>query len=264
MHKLVKTIIRNRTGCIFVSPHPDDAVFSAGGLLSVLVGRVKVEVINVFTSSGDSVPTLSAKAFLRYNSAVSPQELYAERKKEDREAFSVLEIKPVNLDMPDAIWRKYESPNKLTLLIAKAAPEAVSLYPTYRFHVCSGRLNKQDETLVKTLTGKIRKYLPGDGNYLIFCPVGIGSHVDHLVVRSACRSFDSKVIYWTDYPYLLDNYPDDGFIRENKLESRSLDLNSTARLKLSKMYKTQYHRVIRNPETLKLPEIYYVNKSIKE
>ena len=258
MHKLVKTIIRNKTRCVFVSPHPDDAIFSAGGLLSELAGRAPVKVINVFTTSGDNASTLSAKVFLRKCGAVSPQRLFEERKDEDRKALAVLKINPINMDKTDALWRKYESPSRLLTKAAKILPEMISLYHTYRFHVCSGRLNKQDEILVAKLAEEISKYLPRDGNYLIFSPLGIGGHVDHLAVRRACEGFTPKVMYWSDYPYLLHNNPDEGFIRENKLKCRKLALNNFIKLKLAKMYKTQYHQVIRDPGTLTLPEIYYL------
>jgi hypothetical protein len=236
----------------------DDVIFSAGGLLSELAGKVPVKVVNVFTSPGDGISTLSARAFLKQCRAVSPQRLFKNRKKEDEKALSILNIRPVYLDKTDALWRKNNSVDRFTFRLLKLMPELVSLYPTYRFHVSSGRLHTQDRILCKLLAWEIKKHLPKDGNYMIFCPLGMGGHVDHVIVRDVCSGFASKVIYWSDYPYLLENHPDQDFIKKNRLKSESLYYHKSERLMLSRVYQTQFEQVVHCPETLELPEIYYV------
>jgi LmbE family N-acetylglucosaminyl deacetylase len=222
-----------------------------------LSGKVPVEVINVFSSSGDGRSTLSARAFLKQCRAVSPRRLFESRKKEDEKALSILNIKPVYLDKTDALWRKHKMSDGFSFWLLKILPELVSLYPTYRFYVSSGRTHVQDRLLSKELTQEIKKYLPKDGNYMLFSPLGTGGHVDHIIVRDACKSFAPKVIYWSDYPYLLEHRPDGDFIKKNQLESGSLYYHKSERLMLSRVYQTQFEQVVRCPETLELPEIYY-------
>ena len=48
----------------FVSPHLDDAVFSAGNLLLTLAEKTEIMVINVFTQADTKPYTYSAKKYL--------------------------------------------------------------------------------------------------------------------------------------------------------------------------------------------------------
>jgi LmbE family N-acetylglucosaminyl deacetylase len=261
MHKLIQKIIVNKTRCIFVSPHPDDAVFSAGGLMSYLAGKVPVTVINVFSRSGDSGSTVSARAFLRQCGENTPRSLYLRRRAEDKKVLSELNIHPVNLNHVDALWRKNVSPRLLSKILGSIFPEFVSLYPTYRFHVKSGKICQQDRKLVARIAGQIKKYLPADGNYVIFCPAGVGNHVDHLITRSACQSVSPDIYYWSDYPYTLKKNLDSlspGLILAGDFVSVS-ELHS--RLRLSKLYRSQFRQVATDPKTLLMPEKYYIQSS---
>jgi hypothetical protein len=60
MEKIIAHIIKNKIPCYFLSPHLDDAVLSAGGLISSLSGNTSVTVVNIFTTAGEK-NTLSAK-----------------------------------------------------------------------------------------------------------------------------------------------------------------------------------------------------------
>lgn len=250
---MIDQIIKNKIPCYFISPHLDDAVFSAGGLLDKLSGKVDLTVINVFTNSGDSKNTLSARAYLKQCQEGDPSKLFAKRRKEDKVALKTWKVKVVDLPYADAMWRK-TTPLNLGL------PELTSVYPTYRFHVISGRVSRFDHPLMIDLAAKLKSLIK-EKNYYVFCPVGFGNHADHLLVRNVCRATfaSDKVFYWSDFPYYFRNQTGGNFIKQNQLDSFEVKHNGVKKLVAAKLYKTQFSAVVTDESTIKNPEIFYHN-----
>ncbi len=252
----VDQIIANKTHCFIVSPHLDDAVFSAGGLISRLAGKTKVTVINVFTSCGKSNSSLSAKVFLKQCDYKSKEALFADRVKEDREIFTKLGVEVNYLDEVDALWRqKNNFPSKI---LGSVLPELGNVYPTYRFHISTGKVSRHDKKLIERLADKIVSLLPGD-SYLVFSPIGIGKHVDHLVVRESCLSVipRDKLIFWTDFPYLLSHKVNRNFIKSQNISAFELETDTAKKISLCKKYYSQYSQVIKDDNSLKVSEMFY-------
>lgn len=181
---------------VFVSPHLDDAIFSAGHLIKQLVDAGKeVTILNVFTKATER-NSLSARMFLfqtKYHSAAS---LFKDRKAEDKTVFSRLGLKPTNLDMIDALWRPKEEENPLSKIIV----EFSLIYPLYRQNILSGKLSKNDHTNLIQLTDIISTHLKRPKT-LVLGPAGIGGHVDHVLVRQAVVNSNSPYALWIDVPY---------------------------------------------------------------
>lgn len=248
---MIDKIIKEKIPCYFISPHLDDAVFSAGGLLSQLQGKTKTIVINVFTNAGDSYNTYSAKAYLRQCGVADPSKLFKKRINEDGIALKSLGVKVINLDHTDAMWRKFTTRR---LGIA----ELTSNYPTYRFHVVSGRLSPFDKPLIADLAGELKKLIT-DKKFYVFCPVGFGNHADHLLVRQVCHdTFSSEqLLYWSDFPYYFRNPGRNTFITQNNLDEIVVGHVGKEKLKACKLYKTQFSAVITDESMVNNPEIFY-------
>ena len=133
MIDILNNIVKNKRPVFFISPHFDDAALSAGSLLSYLSKKTSVTVINVFTKCGP-INTLSARAYLRQLKCHSAEELYLQRAKEDKNFFSSIGAKSVNLNYVEALWRQFEKKPGKTLA------ELDHIYPTYRFHIISGKI----------------------------------------------------------------------------------------------------------------------------
>lgn len=251
----IAEIIKNKTHCIFVSPHLDDAAFSAGGLLTSLSGKTKLTVINVFTTSGNHSDSLSAKAYLRQCGYQSANRLYKARRAEDKKALESLEIDTINLNEVDALWRcKTDSSH----LFENLLPEINRVYPTYRFHITKGKIAKEDSELVKRISKEISQLLPKD-NYFVFCPLGVGNHVDHIIVRKSCEQAVSteKLALWEDFPY--SHFGESKYIGENNLVPLINTLgNLKEKTELCKIYNTQFSQVIPDAELLKKSEKFYI------
>lgn len=200
MENFISKIITNKQTCIFISPHLDDAILSAGGLLSSLSGKTKIIVINVFTKSVDDKPTLSAWKYVKAMRYKKAKKLYEDRRKEDKKAFAQINITPINLGFTEALWRK--KTGMIANTLGKLLPEFCSIYPIYRLHITAGKIAKADEKIMAEITKQITVIITQEKDPVIFAPLGIGKHVDHCIVRKICaNAFGKKVIYWSDFPY---------------------------------------------------------------
>ncbi|MCL5667025.1 MAG: PIG-L family deacetylase [Patescibacteria group bacterium] len=223
----LEKIMRRECPCYFVSPHLDDAALSAGGLISCLAGKVKLKIITVFTKASAAPYTLSIKKFLNMCGYADAEKFYCSRTAEDARAWSGLGVEFAHLGFIDALWRR----KRRQSLFAKFIPEWQYLYPTYRFHVISGKIAEEDFVLKTNITKALEKALSAAGSATIFCPAGFGGHVDHILAREACKDLVSqreaedknseekflkviavnpstktgepsrKVIFWKDFPY---------------------------------------------------------------
>jgi LmbE family N-acetylglucosaminyl deacetylase len=227
--------IKPKTPAFFISPHLDDAIFSAGGLISFLSPKTTVKVINVFTLASPQSPTLSARTFLRQCGFSDATGLYRQRRNEDEIALSHLRIIPLNLGFTEAMWRFTGN------IFGKIIPELGAVYPTYRWHVISGRISHKDFRLMDQLLNYLKKIIPVSAT--VFCPIGNGNHVDHLIVREVCTQLPNQVIYWSDFPYDRKNPPDQKFILKHHLKEQELKLELKSKLKLMHLYESQFPAV---------------------
>ena len=202
MHKIIKDAVASKRKIYFVSPHLDDAILSAGDLISYLGPRTDVTIINVFTSVTTERPTLSAEAFTRKCGYSNIADLYKERIREDADVITATQAKRINLGFIDAMWRQFDSPVWYRRLLGKILPEFTHLYPTYRFNIKERVISPADEPMITKLVAVLNSHIQSGS--LVLCPLSLGNHVDHIIVRAACERLGVELIYWTDYPYLLE------------------------------------------------------------
>lgn len=235
MNKLSQ-LLNSKSPVFFISPHLDDAIFSAGDLLATLSkSSHPVSVVNVFTAPPPAALTLSAKAFLRQCQAESGASLQAKRVTEDSLVLSRLGIVPTNLNLPEALWREKNH------ALYNIFPELGAVYPTYRWHISKGSVSPSDAPFLKALSKKLAAIVPK--NAYVLAPLGIGNHVDHIVVRDACRAVFGKVGYWADFPYHLQSPLPETFVSQNKLQPYAYVAKKARKLSLMKGYSTQFPAV---------------------
>lgn len=163
---------------LFVSPHLDDAVFSAGGTIARLVAAgVPVTVATVFTRSVVA-PTGFALACQTDKGIPAEVDYMALRRAEDAEACTRLGARCLWLDLPEAPHRGYE--------------DAAALFGPRR----------ADDAL-EPVTAVIAPLL-GDAVF-VAVPMAMGDHVDHHLVADAVRALrpDGPTAAWEDMPYAL-------------------------------------------------------------
>jgi LmbE family N-acetylglucosaminyl deacetylase len=172
---------------IYLSPHFDDAVLACGGLIFEQARQgTSVEIWTIF--AGDPPPgPLSAFAqatHLLWGTS-DGAETVALRKLEDQEAASLVGAELVHFDLPDCIYRH--------------SPDGTPLYP----ESVLVPVHPSDRGLPKCIARVLKsELLPGD---TLVCPLTLGGHVDHVLIRQAAESLPRHLYYYADIPYLLNN-----------------------------------------------------------
>lgn len=261
MREVIEEIIAQKKTCYFISPHLDDAAFSAGGLISYLAKKTKVVVITAFTRGGADKHSLSALAYVRKCGYEKNEvdNFFFNRRKEDRELFESLGVKVVHLDFLDALWRVNKNPNILYKFLSFLINDFRYIYPTHRLHISKGKIHSEDGENLRRLKSKLKEIV---GNRdALFCPLGIGKHVDHILVREACSNVFPNVIYWEDSLYNLYYEPDYDFIKKNNLKRFLFRKNQSERYTMYPAYKTQFGKLFGGSTDFNLPpEVYYLEQ----
>jgi len=166
-----------------LSPHLDDAAFSAGGTLACLVDQGWTVVLaTLFTAS---VPGPSGFALAcQTDKGLSPDADYmALRRAEDLVACKALGARPVWLGLREAPHRGYAS--------------AAELFAEIR----------EDDTTDQAVSAAIAGLLSSLQPTLLLAPQAIGAHVDHVLTARAIQQLRPAVpvLWWQDFPYTTRN-----------------------------------------------------------
>ncbi|MCE9644517.1 MAG: PIG-L family deacetylase [Chloroflexi bacterium] len=174
---------------IYISPHLDDAVLSAGGLIHEQT-RAGMEV-EIWTMMCGFPPTAELSPFaqvLHYQWGIAEAaDVVAARRAEDVHAAGLVGARAVHFDYLDCIYRRGRSGEWLYFDIYVPPHEDEADLPARMAESISARL-KPDDQLV--------------------CQLALGSHVDHVTVRRAVDLLQKPVQYDVDIPYLF-NSPDE-------------------------------------------------------
>lgn len=181
---------------IFISPHLDDAALSCGAYISMLVERsIDVHVYTVF-SGIPKTEELSQLAKAIHLEGGLETDAMLRRREEDRVAMQYLGVNFTYANFLDCIYR--------------TSPAGRSLYQTKKdiFPVHPDLQVDADtlEDLVTDLCRVLKELQPSE----VYVPLGIGHHIDHILVREALeRSVvqpgsenNTDIIYYEDVPYV--------------------------------------------------------------
>lgn len=168
---------------LYLSPHLDDVVMSCGGLIAqqTAIG----ELVSVLTvCAGDPPPgplsPFASELHERWEGTSSP---LVARRAEDRVACGRLHAAVLHLDIPDAVYRRDQEGE----LIYKSESDVF------------GPVDVREEKLIQNLADLFKKTY-SDG-VRIYCPIGVGGHVDHYLTRRAAECLDLRLWYFYDLPY---------------------------------------------------------------
>ena len=163
-----------------ISPHLDDAIFSAGALLWSLRQRGwRIVVTTVFTGNVEQ-PRGFALACQLDKGLSADVDYMALRRQEDRQACATLDAEPLHLPLLEAPHRGY----------ANAAALFDPVLP-----------NDDVEVPVRAALTTVLAATRPD---VVLAPSAIGSHVDHVIVRHAVEAIvrPRRLWLWEDWPYV--------------------------------------------------------------
>ena len=162
-----------------ISPHLDDAVFSAGGTLARLAREGwRVVVATVFTAS---VPEPAGFALAcQLDKGLLPDVDYmALRRDEDTVACEAIGAEPLWLPFREAPHRGYDS--------------AAALFSARRVN----------DDVVAKIAPAIARLVDSLRPDMVLTPQAVGAHVDHVAVFDALRGVAIPISFWLDFPYAV-------------------------------------------------------------
>ncbi len=183
---------------IYLSPHLDDAVLSAGGLIYEQTrSGIPVEIWTFMCGYApeDAVSPFAESIHQQWGFS-SAEETTHSRREEDRNAAAVVGASVVHFDFLDCIYRR--KPNGEWLYSAISVPPA-----------------PEDAELPKQIADAILpRLLPDD---VLVAQLSVGSHVDHVLVRQAAELLGRPLLYDIDIPYM--------FYKPEEFEPKSAEMD---------------------------------------
>jgi LmbE family N-acetylglucosaminyl deacetylase len=197
---------------IVLAPHLGDAALSCGALLTYAVSRTPVTVVTFFTQGGQPPYGRPARRYLRRVGARDAGVAYQWRRDEDRAALEPLGITCVHAGLTEALFR----PRPANL----SGSRRTHVWPFYRTHAASGRIVAADAVMLRDVREIIHR-VAGSGPSLVLAPLGVGGHVDRILVRTAAQSSGAPVAYYRDVPGSRRDPAAEAFIyRHDLVETR--------------------------------------------
>jgi LmbE family N-acetylglucosaminyl deacetylase len=169
---------------IYISPHLDDAVLSVGGLIhEQSQAGVQVEIWTILCGFPPDEELSPFAQLLHYSWGISNTgDLIRARREEDLRACKIVGAAPVHFDFLDCIYRRGKNDEWLYGDIYAPVHEDEADFPARIAESISARLEPTDQ---------------------LVCHLGIGSHVDHVLVRRAVDLLQRHILYYADIPYLF-------------------------------------------------------------
>jgi LmbE family N-acetylglucosaminyl deacetylase len=175
---------------IFFSPHLDDAVLSCGALINKIcrTGQIAL-VINIFSASPPP-ESLSIAALAYFEECELGADAMIRRKEEDAAALSYLGCQVQYLEFYESLHRTDE---KGQFLYSK------------KENIFTDNL-KNEALLIERLAIEFSLLLNDEKDAVLYSPLGIGTHIDHLLTRAAVEKAITKtgfdLLYYEDIPYV--------------------------------------------------------------
>jgi LmbE family N-acetylglucosaminyl deacetylase len=254
MTRLVREIQGAGSAVVMVSSHLDDAVLSCGALLAHLARRCPVTVVTVFTAAAPPPWSLPARRQLRAVGVADAEVLFEQRRAEDAAVLAEVGAAAVHLGLRDALFRRVGE--------AAAGPPGPGrrwAYPTFRFDAARGRVASADAGLPAEVGVRIGEVIRGSGAQVVFAPLGVGRHVDHLITRRAAQGLAPRTVYYSDFPYSERAVPDPGFVRHAALIPHPWLPGRTENANRITGYRTQWPGLFPRGTVPTRPEIYWTS-----
>jgi len=219
---------------IYFSPHLDDAILSAGGLIhDQTQSGHSVEIWTFMCGYPEGTElTDFAKRLHKLWGTTSAEETIRLRRAEDQKAAAMVGAKAVHFDFLDCIYRRGKDGEFL-------------------YHDAMIRPNPAEADLPAQVAQTMVGWLKPDD--FVIAQLALGGHVDHLIVRSAVEMIHRSIAWIADIPYLL-NYPDDLAPKTAGMKD-SVQPVSEAGLKVwqaaIEMYASQFSTLFDSPEIMR-------------
>lgn len=240
---------------LFLSPHLDDVILSCGMYIHKLIqSNSKVIIATVF--SGSIQPQyLSPLARWFHSACKLGNNAMTVRRLEDKNVCKFIKADSIHLNLQECLYRKNANGSHRYLRES---------------NIYNANLNKEKDTINK-INLILKNKFKLNNFEKIYIPLGIGRHIDHLILREAvetlCTKGDiniRKVNYYEDIPYACNNRDVNWKIKLTKgLNYHSYNINEeefNIYIKAISLYKSQVHMLwYNNTEMRRQLKNYFIN-----
>jgi LmbE family N-acetylglucosaminyl deacetylase len=179
-------LITGASRLVVLSPHLDDAVLSCGAVLAGAVEAAAADVVTIFNGPPDGALSDAAREF--HARCGHGDDAMAQREGEDDLAMRQLGLSTVRLGMPESLYRRDASGEP-------AHPDLRSIF----------RSRPDDESeVVDAITRRLLAVAAVEKADLLLAPLGVGDHIDHLIVAAAARNLRRATLWYEDIPYAMN------------------------------------------------------------
>ncbi len=187
---------------VYLSPHFDDAIFSCGGLIWEQVQSG--ENVQIWTICAGEIPPgdLSTFADSLHQRWQTGREAISIRKIEDMRACKQVGADYRHFPFPDCIYRRATPAEIGNESDPEAALGAFGNHLYLSDEDLFGPLNPLEASLIQVLADRLAASLPWQVE--LICPLAIGGHVDHRLTRAAAERLGTRLWYYADLPYVLE------------------------------------------------------------
>lgn len=171
---------------LVLSPHLDDGVLSCGQLISMWRRqRHRVVQATVFTGRPEVETAVVREDAARYDGDVLQTRLA-----EEATAARLLDYEPLTFGLPELIFR-----SKID-----GSPRCEDLSQIF------GALTPSDVPIIHNVADRLRKVVAKIRPDFVCAPLGVGGHIDHVIIREAARTAVNplQLRWYRDLPYALD------------------------------------------------------------
>lgn len=185
---------------IYLSPHLDDAVLSAGGLIyDQAQAGISVEIWTFMCGYPPEEAVSPFAELLHYQWGFSSaEETTRMRREEDKNAAALVGARIRHFHFLDCIYRR--------------ATNGEWLYSDV-----FGSPHPEDAALPSQIAAEISKHIQPED--VLVCQLSVGSHVDHVIVRQGAELLGRSLRYDIDVPYI--------FYKPEQLRPKSAGMEET-------------------------------------
>jgi LmbE family N-acetylglucosaminyl deacetylase len=220
---------------IYLSPHLDDVVLSCGGQIASRCRHGdRVLVVTAFAGAEPEPP--QSELVSRVHEIFGLRdEVIAERRREDTAACEHLGAEITHWDLPEAIYRRDSAGRDIYAQLSELFQEP----------------RADDTGMVESLCSRLRE-LPRSEQ--VVCPLAVGGHVDHRLVRLAGEREIERLLYYEDVPYAEKR----GAIRRalgntDAWENRTVEIEESeleAKIEACAAYRSQLSGLYKSPDRM--------------
>jgi LmbE family N-acetylglucosaminyl deacetylase len=224
---------------IYLSPHLDDGPLSCGGRIAEQVAAGEhVRVVNIFAAVPEYT-RLSAFAAHLHNAWGEPIDPVGMRRAEDGRVMQRLGADSEYWEYCDCIYR---------------SSGGAFLYTTNA--EVFGPIHPTEHSLVAGLSARVHRIVESNSRTTLYVPLGVGGHVDHIVVRTAALALSSmraRIVLYEEFPYALES----GAVQAarealgHRLTSEQVPIDAEVKSRILSEYRTQVRALFGDAASLR-------------